>query len=37
VPAMPLYAAFLIPLIAVMTLRLVAMAARPRGQTAEAS
>lgn len=37
VPAMPLYAAFLIPLVAVMTLRLVAMAARPRGRTAEAS
>jgi DMSO/TMAO reductase YedYZ heme-binding membrane subunit len=37
VPAMPLYAAFLIPLIAVMTLRLVAMAARPRRQTAEAN
>jgi DMSO/TMAO reductase YedYZ heme-binding membrane subunit len=36
VPAMPLYAAFLIPLIAVMTLRLVAMAAHPRGRTAEA-
>ncbi|MCK1387724.1 hypothetical protein [Bradyrhizobium sp. 21] len=36
VPTMPFYAAFLIPLIAVMTLRLVAMAARPRGRTAEA-
>ncbi|OPY94958.1 hypothetical protein A5906_11125 [Bradyrhizobium sacchari] len=37
VPAMPLYAAFLIPLLAVMALRLVAMAAHPRGRTAEAS
>ncbi|TYO65330.1 hypothetical protein FXV83_17435 [Bradyrhizobium hipponense] len=37
VPAMPLYAAFLIPLLAVMALRLIAMAAHPRGRTAEAS
>jgi DMSO/TMAO reductase YedYZ heme-binding membrane subunit len=36
VPAMPVYAAFLIPLIAVMALRLIAMAAHPRGRTAEA-
>lgn len=37
VPAMPLYAAFLIPLLIVMALRLIAMAADPRGRTAEAS
>jgi len=37
VPAMPLYAAFLIPLLAVMALRMIAMAAHPRGRTAEAS
>lgn len=37
VPAMPLYAAFLIPLLAVMALRLIAMAAHPRGRIAEAS
>ncbi|MEH2487877.1 hypothetical protein [Bradyrhizobium sp. AZCC 2230] len=37
VPAMPLYAAFLVPLLAVMALRLVAMAAHPRGRTAVAS
>lgn len=36
VPAMPLYVAFLIPLLAVMALRLIAMAARPSGQTVEA-
>ncbi|MCK1655687.1 hypothetical protein IVA88_30345 [Bradyrhizobium sp. 149] len=36
VPAMPLYATFLIPLIAVMALRLIAMAAHPRRWTAEA-
>ncbi|QOZ71286.1 hypothetical protein [Bradyrhizobium arachidis] len=36
VPAMPLYAAFLVPLLAVMALRLIAMAARPRGQTVAA-
>lgn len=36
VPAMPLYAAFLIPLLAVMALRLIAMAAHPRGRTVEA-
>ena len=35
-PAMPGYAAFLIPLLAVMALRLIAMAARPRGRTAAA-
>ena len=35
-PAMPLYAGFLIPLLAVMALRMIAMAADPRGQTAEA-
>ncbi len=29
VPAMPLYAAFLVPLLAVMALRLIAMASRP--------
>ncbi|MBR0774150.1 hypothetical protein JQ625_04835 [Bradyrhizobium diazoefficiens] len=33
VPAMPLYAAFLIPPLAVMALRLIAMAAHPRGRT----
>lgn len=33
VPAMPLYAAFIIPLLAVMALRLIAMAAHPRGRT----
>ena len=37
VPAMPGYAAFLIPLLAVMALRLIAMAAHPRGRTAVAS
>lgn len=36
VPAMPLYAAFLVPLLAVMALRLIAMAAHPRGRTAVA-
>ena len=36
VPAMPLYAAFLLPLLVVMALRLIAMAAQPRGRTAEA-
>jgi DMSO/TMAO reductase YedYZ heme-binding membrane subunit len=36
VPAMPLYAAFLTPLIVVMALRLIAMAASPTRQTAEA-
>jgi len=36
VPAMPTYAAFLIPLLIVMTLRMIAMAAHPRGRTAEA-
>ncbi|PIT05523.1 hypothetical protein TSA1_35905 [Bradyrhizobium nitroreducens] len=33
VPAMPLYAAFLIPLLVVMALRMIAMARHPRGQT----
>ena len=37
VPAMPAYAAFLIPLLIVMALRLIATAAHPRGRTAEAS
>ena len=37
VPAMPAYAAFLIPLLAVLALRMIAMAARPRGRMAEAS
>ena len=37
VPAMPLYAAFLLPLLVVMALRLIAMAAHPRGRTAVAS
>lgn len=36
VPAMPLYAAFLIPLLAMMALRMMAMAARPTRQTSEA-
>lgn len=36
VPAMPLYAAFLIPLLAVIALRLIAMAAQPTRQTSEA-
>ena len=36
VPAMPLYAAFLIPLLAVIALRLIAMAASPTRQTADA-
>jgi len=36
VPAMPAYAAFLIPLLAVMALRMIAMAAHPRGRAAEA-
>jgi len=36
VPAMPLYAAFLLPLLVVMALRLIAMAAHPRGRTVEA-
>ena len=36
VPTMPLYAAFLVPLLAVMALRLIAMAASPTQQTAEA-
>ena len=33
VPTMPLYAAFLLPLLIVMALRMVAMARHPRGQT----
>ena len=36
VPAMPGYAAFLIPLLAVMALRMLAMASRPTPQTAKA-
>ena len=36
VPAMPVYAAFLIPLLIAMALRIIAMAAHPRGRTAEA-
>jgi DMSO/TMAO reductase YedYZ heme-binding membrane subunit len=36
VPAMPAYAAFLIPLLAVMALRMLAMASRPTPQTAKA-
>ncbi|MCK1546810.1 hypothetical protein IVA98_23105 [Bradyrhizobium sp. 160] len=36
VPAMPLYAAFLIPLLIVLTLRMIAMARHPRGQTVAA-
>ncbi|MBC9878942.1 hypothetical protein G8O24_16500 [Bradyrhizobium sp. INPA01-394B] len=32
VPAMPLYAGFLLPLLAVMVLRMIAMTRRPRGQ-----
>jgi DMSO/TMAO reductase YedYZ heme-binding membrane subunit len=37
VPMMPLYAAFLVPLVAVLVLRLVAMAAHPRPQAIEAN
>ena len=37
VPAMPLYAGFLVPLLVVMALRTIAMAAHPRGRTVEAS
>jgi sulfoxide reductase heme-binding subunit YedZ len=37
VPATPGYAAFLIPLLVVIALRMIAMAAHPRGRTAEAS
>ena len=33
VPTMPLYAAFLLPLLIVMALRMIAMARHPRGQT----
>ena len=36
VPAMPLYAAFLIPLLAVMALRMIAMALSPNRRPAEA-
>lgn len=36
VPAMPLYAAFLVPLLIVLTLRMIAMARYPRGQTVAA-
>lgn len=35
VPAMPAYVAFLVPLLMVMALRLIAMAAHPRQRTAE--
>jgi sulfoxide reductase heme-binding subunit YedZ len=34
IPAMPLYAIFLIPLLAVMALRMIAMARRPGGRNA---
>jgi DMSO/TMAO reductase YedYZ heme-binding membrane subunit len=37
VPAMPAYLAFLIPLFAVMALRMIAMARHPRGQAIAAS
>lgn len=37
VPTMPLYAAFLLPLLAVMALRMIAMARHPRGQTVPAA
>ncbi|MBR0992801.1 hypothetical protein JQ580_18980 [Bradyrhizobium japonicum] len=37
VPAMPLHAAFLFPLLIVMALRMIAMARHPRGQTVTAS
>jgi DMSO/TMAO reductase YedYZ heme-binding membrane subunit len=37
VPAMPLYAAFLIPLLAVLALRMIAMATHPRGRAVAAS
>ncbi|MBH5369701.1 hypothetical protein [Bradyrhizobium glycinis] len=36
VPTMPLYAAFLLPLLIVMALRMIAMARHPRGQTVPA-
>lgn len=36
VPAMPLYAAFLIPLLVVLALRMIAMARHPRGQAVAA-
>lgn len=36
VPAMPLYAAFLLPLLVVMALRMIAMARHPRAQTVAA-
>lgn len=36
VPAMPLYAAFLIPLLIVLALRMIAMARHPRGQAVAA-
>ena len=36
VPAMPLYATFLIPLLIVMALRMIAMARHPRGRTVAA-
>ena len=37
VPAMPLYVAFLIPLLIVLALRMIAMARHPRGQTVTAA
>lgn len=36
VPAMPLYAAFLVPLLIVLALRMIAMARRPHGQAVAA-
>lgn len=36
VPTMPLYAAFLLPLLIVLALRMIAMARHPRGQTVPA-
>lgn len=36
VPAMPLYAAFLVPLLIVLALRMIAMARHPRGQAVAA-
>jgi methionine sulfoxide reductase heme-binding subunit len=37
IPDMPLYSLFLIPLVAVMAVRLIAMASRPTGQAVRAS
>jgi methionine sulfoxide reductase heme-binding subunit len=36
IPDMPLYSLFLIPLVAVMAVRLIAMASRPSGQAVRA-